>query len=221
MMNLYGGMGLGSNGLGAGNAAGGATGGGGMNPMAMLAMLHGGAGGVGGSPLGAGPPMGGAPAGLGATPLANYIGGPGGMGGGTMHPMAPPGVSILPQSPQNSLASVLGGGGNGTAQLMQMLQQLKGAQTGIQPGGQPGGGQVSPQALLNANPGQQPTPMNAMPMQPGATLPQQAAPGQGVMPPMQTQGASNPEFFANLLSRLGMIGGAGGGVQPPGAGGGY
>ena len=79
-----------------------------------------------GGPMGGAPggPMGGAPGG----PMSAMIGGGMHPGAGGQHPMAPP---MNGQGPQ---PAAIGGGGNGM-QLLQMLQALKGQQSGAAPQG--------------------------------------------------------------------------------------
>jgi hypothetical protein len=114
----------------------GAAGGGGMSLPQLLAMIQGSqGGGAGGMPQMQGP--------SGATPMANYIG-PQAGGGGMMHPaMAPVGN---PQ-PQGGAPTMGGAGSTGsTDQLMKILAQLRGGQTGV-PSGQAGVPGNTPSAL--------------------------------------------------------------------------
>lgn len=154
MMNLYGSPGMGAAGTGMG--AGPMVPGGGMDPrlMALLAQMQGqgGAGAPGGVP----PPPGPMQAPPTGTPMSNYIGG--GMGGGGMgHAMAPP-MQQMGQSPQSMPPGATGANGQpGQAmipgginpQMLQMLQMLKGQQTGVTPGGgaAAGGAATPPQQM--------------------------------------------------------------------------
>lgn len=71
------------------------------------------------------------------TPMANYIGGGMPPGGGMQHPMMPP---QMPQGggmqgPPGAGGAMAGGMGALNPQMLQMLQMLKGQQTGVTPGG--------------------------------------------------------------------------------------
>lgn len=180
----------------AGSMGGAAAPGAGMSMPALMAMIQasqGGGGAMGGTGPMTAPPnpfqQAGAP-----TPMANFIGGgmPAG-GGGMQHPGMPP--VAPPQQPQGAGAA-LGGAGTGTADLMKMLAQLRGGQTGVAPGGQ----QTPGQQVLN-NPfggmAQPPGP----PQSNGADLSGAGTnPFAGMTPPAGASPGGQPD--PNMMQRL-------------------
>lgn len=123
MLNMYGGQGLGSNGSGL------SGGGGGIPLQQVLAALQGGGGQMTPNPFQQGQ-------GTATSPMSAFIGHPmmggGGMPGGGMHPGMPPVAGGQPgqMSPSDAV--------NQTSNLMKMLAQLRGGQTGVAPNGMPG-----------------------------------------------------------------------------------
>lgn len=159
-MNLYGapGMGAAGTGMGAGPMVPGAANG--MSPqlMQLIQALRAGGGGMqgmgmpgAGMPPGAGggpvaPPPGPIGSPSTGTPMANYIGaGGGGMGMQQQHPMMqpqqmqPPGGAMAP-GPNTGMQGAMTGASSGmiNPQMLQMLQMLKGQQTGVPAGGAAG-----------------------------------------------------------------------------------
>jgi hypothetical protein len=142
---MYGGQGMGSNGSGISS-------GGGMDIAALLAAMRQGQNGGMAAPSMA------SPMGMtGPTPMSNYIQPQGGMMG--QHPT--PGAVAAPQQAPNNMAAV-----------QQLLQSLRGNQTGVAPT-QPGGGQMAQQ-------------------------PPQLPPGQNPM----AGAAADPNFMQMLLQRM-------------------
>lgn len=192
-----------------GAAPQGASGAGGMSLPQILAMIQQSQGGGGG---GMAPPSG-------ATPMSNYIGPQG--GGGMMQHPAMPGVAA-PAQIGGAMPGGMAGGPAGGNQLMQLLAQLKGGQTGVPPGqgGVPGGAGTTG-AQMTANPFNGMTPPQMPPGPPpnpntGAGM--TANPFAGMtpgpqMPPAQGGGQMNPALMQWLHGMLN------GGPQPPGGGG--
>jgi hypothetical protein len=116
MLNLYGGAGMGAAGTGMGAA--GTVPQGGVNPQLLAMLMQGQQGGAQAPMI---PPGG---------PMANYIGA-GGNPAAMQRPMMPP--VAAPPAPDGSGAGGTGAGGMslGSPQMMQMLQLLKGGQTGL------------------------------------------------------------------------------------------
>lgn len=205
--------------------------GGGMSLPQLMALIQGSQGGGGGVPQ-----MPTAPTGM--SPMSNYIG-PQAMQGGMAHPaMAPVGN---PQ-PQGGVPA-MGGGMGGSDQLLKILAQLRGGQTGVAPGqgGVPGN---TPSALsvnsdgsISGTPGQ-PAPWmqrgpagapnfdalraaGAFQPPPGGQMPPGGAQGVAQAMPQGMNGQMSPDMMQRLQWLHGLLGGAGGQPQPamvPGAG---
>lgn len=192
MMNMMPGTGMGAAGTGMG-AGPMMPGQGGVNPqlLAMLAQMQG--GGAGGMPAAPGPMN--AP--TTGTPMAGYIGS--GMRPGMGGTMAPPVGAAPGLSPGAAAAGVTGspqGLGQMNPQLMQLLQQLKGAQGGV-PGGQMPPGTSAWQQPQAASDSAMSNPTAGPPSGTGF-VPQGAPPGAG----MPAGAGASPGWLQALLAHL-------------------
>lgn len=193
------------------------AGAGGMSLPQILAMIQQSQGGGGGMA----PPSG-------ATPMSNYIGPQ--SGGGMMQHQAMPGVAA-PAQIGGAMPGGTAGGPAGGNQLMQLLAQLKGGQTGVPPGqgGVPGNTpsslRVNPDGSITGTPGvplpqPQPGPAGAPDFSALRAAGAFQPPPGGAMPPGGQPGgmpAAGGQMNPALMQWLhGMLNG---GQQPPQGGG--